>query len=240
MTINLRNAAILGAGLGSRLKSLTHSKPLLELQGMSLLSRTMNNLKEQNFSKIHCALREELLSAEDKNKLPQSPSIHYLFKNTESSLHTLGELIHSMEPNDKTLPEHLFITMADTILHQKDLTAFVAFCRNLEPEENAILTTPYIRDEKPLVVKLDSQNIVSSFGEAAKENSLVTSGIYCFSPLALSLVNPSINQGMHKMRNFLAHLVEKNQKIRGFVVEKTIDIDHPEDIDDALRFLGKA
>lgn len=193
----------------------------------------MRSLEKEGFAQIRCALRDELLSPEDKASLPKATNYKYLFVNTESSLHTLGEVAKAEQP----IQAPLFITMADTILKPVDLRAFVSFCRGLGPNESAILATPYVNDEKPLVVELSQDGYVSRFGGDAKENSVITSGMYCLSPAALTCLEPCLNAGMQKMRNFLAHLVEKNQKIRAFVVEKTIDIDHPEDLADAEKFL---
>lgn len=233
----LNNAAILGAGLGSRLQSITPSKPLLKIEGRTLLERLLSQLQEFGFSSLRCALRDELLSSGDKAALPRDGQ--YLFVNTESSLHTLGEVVQA-EKKMLAAKEALFVTMADTILRPQDFQAFIQFCRDLTLGESAILATPYVRDEKPLVVETNKDGIVTRFGSELREDSLVTSGMYCLSAQALHAVEPCLASGMHKMRNFLSHLVEKNQKIRVFVVEKTIDVDHPEDLQDALRFIDEA
>ncbi len=204
-----------------------------------MLDRLVGQLQQLGFSSVRCALREELLSADDKASLPQAPQTKYLFVNTESSLHTLGEIAKAELPHLAT-ESALFVSMADTILRPQDFQSFVEFCRALAPGENAILATPYVRDEKPLVVEQNERGFVTHFGGELRAGSLVTSGMYCLSKEALEAAEPCLKMGTHKMRNFLAHLVEKNQKIRVFVVEKTIDVDHPDDLQDALRFIDEA
>jgi hypothetical protein len=44
-------------------------------------------------------------------------------------------------------------------------------------------------------------------------------------------------KGIQKMRNFLAELTSQGIPIKTFVVSKTIDVDHPSDLDKAAAFM---
>lgn len=220
---------ILGAGLGSRMKSETHTKPLAKLAGKTLLEHLLLRFEGSGITDIHCALREELLTAQDKTQLPPGP--RYLFVNTESSLHTLGALVESMGTQTPVL-----FTMADTVLRRSDLQDFVNFCRQLGPHESAILATPHVDDESPLWVHSSSQGLATKFGLPA--SGLVTSGMYFLQPQVMEIAKKKISEGTHKMRNFLASLAEQGIAIKTFVVAKTLDVDHPSDLEKAEEFLS--
>src|SRR5690606_38787566 len=115
-------------------------KPLAPIAGKSLLAHLVRRLQDCGLETIECALREELLTAEDKRNLPAESGLKYLFVNTESSLHTLVELISSMGTNQGPV----LFSMADTILKTEDLLAFVRFCAALAPDESAVLVTTFI------------------------------------------------------------------------------------------------
>lgn len=219
---------ILGAGLGSRMQSNSRSKPLAKLGAYSLLDLMVSNINKIAPSSIHCALRDELTLASDKVGLPTG--VHYLYVNTESSLHTLKELILAMGTDQPVL-----FTMADTIILPADFQKFAQFCAALPLNTNAVLVTPFVDDEKPLWVQVDSENMVTNFG--ADPGPYVTSGMYYLSPLAMENALGCVEEGMEKMRNFLGNLVQKKVPIKTFVVSKTIDVDHPSDLEKAAIFL---
>lgn len=219
---------ILAAGLGSRIQELGTSKPLVELNGKTLLSRLIQSLREQNVGSIHCALRDELLSSEQKASLPPGPQ--YTFVNTESSLHTLGKLLGQMGKESSAL-----FSMVDTVLLPQDLRHFVEECYRLPPHYCAILATPHVDDESPLWVKIDDKNHAISFGK--EPTNLVTSGMYFLSPQAMEIAEKMIEGGTQKMRNFLGALAEAKIPIKTIVVSKTIDVDHPSDLKKAADFL---
>jgi len=231
MPENFFSFGILGAGLGNRIQELGKSKPLLKLNGKPLLERFFHLLEDQKVADIYCALREELLSPQDKKNLP--PGAHYSFVNTESSLHTLCELIQIMGKQKSAL-----FSMADTVLLPKDLRYFIEECYQLPPNYCAILATPHVDDESPLWVKIDQNSHAISFGK--EPTSLVTSGMYFLSPQAMEIAEKMLSQGTVKMRNFLGALAQESIPIKTIVVTKTIDVDHPSDLLKAADFLSSS
>lgn len=222
---------ILGAGLGSRLKAEAAAKPLARLNGSeTLLGLLLNRFKKAGAPEILCALRAELMTDELKATLPEVEGSRYLFKDTESSLHTLAELIRAFGKPAPTL-----FSMADTVMLPGDFEHFLAFCASLAPGECAVLATTFIDDEKPLYVRADGQGNVLSFG--SEPAPLVTSGMYFLQPEALEIALEMVDSGTHKMRNFLSGLAARGVPVKTFVVGKTIDVDHPSDLAKAAAFL---
>ncbi|RZA07937.1 MAG: hypothetical protein EOP11_06345 [Proteobacteria bacterium] len=221
---------ILGAGLGSRLQSRAKAKPLAEVSGKSLLAHLVSRLQAAGVEEITCALREELLSSADRASLPQAPGLRYLFVNTESSLHTLGALIEEMS----AAKGPAVFTMADTVLFPADLKLFIETAAVMPAGECAILATTFVEDEKPLWVTLDERGYTKKFGGEAGD--CITSGMYALSPQAMNIAMENIAAGKSKMRNFLADLAERQVAVKSVVVAKTIDVDHPSDLDMAEAF----
>jgi len=233
-TTTLR-VGILGAGLGSRLQDASGAKPLARLGRHSLLELLLERFRHANASEIFCALRAEQFSAGMREALPRASGISYLFVNTESSLHTLAELIRFSDPARGPV----LFTMADTVMLPDDFERFLSFCARLGPGENAVLATTFVDDEKPLWLRTDGAGRVTSFGGSGTGEA-VTSGMYFLQPEAMRLALAEVEAGTHKMRNFLSKLALGGSAIKSFVVSKTIDVDHPSDLEKAATFLTKA
>ena len=229
---NKFRVGILGAGLGSRLNTSAGAKPLAPLlDGKSLLELLLGRLQKNGVPEIACALRAEQISRDMRPFLPRAPGLSYLFIDTESSLHTLAELIRKLGP----AAGPVLFTMADTVMLPADFTRFLAFCSSLASGESAVLLTAFVDDEKPLWVDVDGQGLVTRFG--AEKGKFVTSGMYFLSPSAMALALEEVASGTHKMRNFLSKMAERKFPIKSFVVTKTIDVDHPSDLEKAAQFL---
>lgn len=231
----MKKAIILAAGEGSRLKSLTPFKPLLLINNTPLLEITMSNLQIHTFSSTHIIFNSKEKSM-DFNKLPSlaKKNVHYFFKDTISSLHSLQQAIRKIKLESN---EHIFVSMVDSIVSPNDAKNFIQFCHSLNSDESAILVTRHIDDEKPLTLKVGDNGHVSCFQCATDDETLVTSGVYCFSSSIIPHLENMINNGQEKMRNFLSILLEVGHPIRVFEVEKTLDIDRPEDLKSALSFI---
>ncbi len=222
---------ILGAGLGSRLNSNAGAKPLAKIENKSLLEMLLARFLENGATEILCALRHEQLTNSMRDSLPRPAGVSYIFKDTESSLHTLAELIRHLGANKGPV----LFTMADTIMLPGDFERFLAFCNELEPEESAVLLTSFVDDEKPLWASVSQEGLVTGFG--AEPTSAVTSGMYFLSPQAMEMALELLNSGTSRMRNFLAKLAERKVRVKSFEVTKTIDVDHPSDLEKAAAFL---
>lgn len=231
----MKKAAILAAGEGSRLKSLSPFKPVLKVQGVALLELTLKNLQFHHFDKISLIFNESEKEM-DFSLLPSLKilPIDYFFKTTKSSMHSLHEVSKKLEIKPG---EHFFVSMVDSIVMPKDITEFYQFCEKLKSNESALMVTPFIEDEKPLTLKINDNNYITEFQCPITSGTLITSGIYYFSSDVLPLLSSMIENGQDKMRNFLTELVKQNHKIKAFIVDKTLDVDRPEDIKSVEKFL---
>jgi len=231
----MKKAAILAAGEGSRLKTITNFKPLTNINGTPLLELTLQNLHFHDFSSTHIIFNHEEKSM-DMKRLPSlmQRHIHYFFKSTPSSMHSLFEVTKKLKLNQG---EHFFVSMVDSIVAPEDSRRFLNFCATLPPDESALLVTRYIDDEKPLTLKTDDAGFIRTFQCPIDSDVLITSGVYYFSSNIITVLEDLIKEGHSKMRYFLSALIERNYKIKAFEVQKTLDIDRPEDIVSASEFL---
>lgn len=234
----MKKAAILAAGEGSRLKSITSFKPIVKINGTPLLELTLRNLHFQNFKKISIIFNEDEKEM-DFSLLPAlvSSKINYFFKTTPSSMHSLYEVTKKLELKKG---EHLFVSMVDSIVQPNDALAFQQFCCNIDKDESALLVTSFIEDEKPLTLKTNLHGFITEFQCPVIEGTLITSGVYYFSENIVPVLNEMIEMGQTKMRNLLTELIKRGHKIKVYEVKKTLDIDRPEDIESAGVFLKES
>ncbi len=227
-------AAVLAGGLGERLQK-HGKKALIAIQGRPLLERAVSGLRQAGAGTVWVALNESLKTqALDTVPALSSSGVESFFVDTPSSLHTLWEVI-------RKLPEgrgHLMVTTVDTIVRSKDLADFVTYCRRLQWFESAVMTTAFIDDEKPLyAIEGGSHRILGFSNEPAESNSVITSGIYCFSLEQRHLLETCMETGVQRLRNFLTRAVDNGHAYYSFRVEKTLDVDREEDIRAAQEFL---
>lgn len=231
----IKKAAILAAGEGSRLKSICEFKPMISICGKPLVERVMDRLLSLGVEEIVVAFN----SHEKKMNwelLPsfKRPEVRTIFVDTPSSMHTLYEVLKELKPQKE---DHILASMVDTIVKEKDFLAYFETLGNLKSNESCLLVTPFIDDEKPLTVKLNQQNIIEGFNCPIVQGTVVTSGMYGLSGAIFPHLEKELASGTHKMRNFLASLLPAGHTLKGFSVEKTLDIDRPEDVKTAEDFL---
>lgn len=231
----IKKAAILAAGEGSRLKSICEFKPMIPICGTPLVERVMERLLSLGVEQIVVAFN----SSEKKmnwDLLPSfnRPEVKIIFVDTPSSMHTLYEVLKELKP---TKEDHILASMVDTIVKEQDFLYYFKNIEQLKSNESCLLVTPFIDDEKPLTVKLDEQNNIKSFNCPIEKGTVVTSGMYGLSGIIFAHLETELAAGTHKMRNFLSSLIPTGHTLKGFVVEKTLDIDRPEDVKVAENFL---
>ncbi len=231
----IKKAALLAAGDGTRLLTISPFKPIVPVNGIPLLELTLKNLQFNQFNKISLIFNENE-KAMDLTLLPslKTLNIDYFFKATISSMHSLFEVSQKLEIKTG---EHFFVSMIDSILRPKEAQEFHKFCTSLNFDESAIIVTSFIEDEKPLTLKADQNGYITEFQCAIDDDVLITSGVYYFSSDVLPLLDEMILAGQTKMRNFLTELVKRNHKIKIFKIAKTLDVDRPEDIVSAEKYL---
>jgi len=126
----------------------------------------------------------------------------------------------------------MLITTTDSIYIPGTLTDLLAYSANLSQGEMILGVTSFIDDEKPLYAALDQEGYITALGE--KQTSYVTTGVYLMPPGAFSMGK---GRTFPALRKFLGFLLENGVKCRGFNMGKSLDVDRPEDIIEAEKFI---
>jgi len=230
--------AIIAAGEGSRLKKegIPISKPLVEIGGVALIDRIINNAEKNSISEVVCIINEE--SDDVYNHIKNTPygiPVKVKVKSTPSSLHTLYEL-------KDFINEPFLMGTVDSIFVPEEYKKFVNYCsnsasNNSENSPDVILgITNYIDDETPLCVELEG-NMIKSFHNEKSYHKWATGGVYYFKPNVFPFAQKAIESGIFRLRNLLNMLLKEGLLVEGFKFSKIIDIDHSKDIIEAEKFL---
>ena len=236
--------AIIAAGNGSRLakEGITVPKPLVQINGETLIDRLIRVFCNNNATEIVVVCNEEMtdvathLAHIQQHKLKdKNTTLRFIAKSTPSSM-------HSFEAISKWLTNEPFVlTTVDTIFNENEFKTYIdAFTKAIENGVQAYMgVTPFVDDEKPLYVGTDNNlNITGFYDQNIHNCSYISGGIYGLHPKTLQTLHHCIEQNNSRMRNFQRALIADGYKTIAHVFTKVIDIDHAADIEKAEIFLN--
>ncbi|RHJ90506.1 nucleotidyltransferase family protein [Parabacteroides bouchesdurhonensis] len=228
--------AIIAAGEGSRLvqEGVKCPKPLVKLNGTTLIDRLIDVFLRNEASSISIIVNEEMTEVQEYLNALQLPVPFYLLvKSTPSSMHSFYELSRYLD-GDKVC-----LTTVDTIFKEDEFSGYIHTFQKEHHLDGLMAVTDFIDDEKPLYVKTDRNLMIQNFLDKADNNECkyVSGGIYCLKRSGLSVLNNAIDQGMSRMRNYQRQLIAEGLKLQAYPFGKIIDVDHADDILKAEQFL---
>ena len=224
------HALVLAGGEGSRMAAdgVAAPKALVELGGRPQLVRLLETCLELGSPTATCLIRDDVPAgapgAEPWAHLP-AERVRVLRCHTLSSLHTLVEGLARLPAGP------VFCTMVDTVMPRTEWRrAYDAMERALAGgADAALLTTPFIDDEKPLYVRVDPAGRVREVGPTPMEPLAVTGGVYAFGPRARSAAAAALLAGHARMRALL-EILTHDQVVVAVETAKVIDLDHRSDL----------
>jgi NDP-sugar pyrophosphorylase family protein len=230
------NLGIIAAGDGQRLKDegVIEPKPLIKIQGKTLLERVIDVAVRYRFNSCNLIInerfKEEILASgilENYGDL----KINCIFKSTPSSLHSLNEL-------KLFLSDDSFCLMTiDSIYREQELGEFIKSAGEDDLNDGLIAVTDYIDDEKPLRAGITDDNRITGFGDEFKSSGFVTGGIYFFKKGIIEYTDAALENNKVKLRIFLQYLIESGVKLKAVPFSKIIDVDHKSDLAAAEKYL---
>lgn len=228
--------AILSAGEGSRLRDegVSLPKPLIPIGGVPMIERLVSLYAQCGATKIAIIVNENSeLVISKLQTLAESYPIEYMVKSTESSMHSLYELLPLLDDAPFCL------STVDTIFSPSSFRDYIAqFC--MDDDCDALMAlTDYIDDEKPLYASVDATGRVVGYYSKSDSCNLISAGIYCLKSSCIPILRRCVDTGLHRMRAFQSSLVEAGLKIQGYNIGKVIDVDHITDIESAELLLRK-
>lgn len=232
----VKNGAILAAGTGSRMKEYYGSlpKPLIELNGVSLIERVIGGMVYAGITNVFCITNNKFSHVEAfvKRRHPNL-NIRFIIKNTESSMHSLYELKEHLQG------DNFLLSMVDSIMPLEDIKRLINKAGDNKSADMVLGIANAGNDENPLFVEVDKDDRIISIGEDTGKSNLVTAGIYLCRPSILEPLEYSIKNNISRMRNFLRYLVINNYLLYSHYINCAFDIDDKEDIIACERMLVK-
>lgn len=228
--------AIIAAGEGSRLaqEGVKWPKPLVQLNGTTLIDRLINVFLKNEATSISIIVNEEMTEVQEHlQKLELPVPFYLLVKSTPSSMHSFYELSHYLDSDSVCL------TTVDTIFKEEEFGGYIQEFLKETQLDGLMAVTDYIDDEKPLYVDTDKDLMIRGFLDKQGEPACtyISGGIYCLRRPGLKVLNNAIEQGMSRMRNYQRQLIAEGLKLKAYPFSKIVDVDHAEDIKKAEEFL---
>ena len=230
---------IIAAGDGNRIKEEGSilPKPLLEIQDKPMIGRLISLMEDCGANSISIIVNSDMPDVAeylDTLRGHLECGLKVALRKTESSMHTMHELLKLMQPQDKFI-----VTTVDTIFHGEDFFPYVnEFKKDSFSLDGLMGVTDFIDDEKPLYVDVDSKMQITGYLDIPHDNiRYVSAGIYGLRPSAIPVLEECVAKGVTRMRNFQRALIENGLKLDAYNLGKVIDVDHFSDIEKADIFL---
>ncbi len=227
-------AGIIAAGLGERLirGGIATPKPLVPVGGEPMLGRVIRAAARLGVSAVACIVNDLNPAVADYiHSTPWPIPMELLVRTTPNSM----ESFLALEPMLSQEPFLLFTV--DAVVSQATLAGFVRQALNQPEAAGVLAVTTFVDDEKPLWVALDQKTRITALGSAACPTPFVTAGFYYFLPRVFEVKSLAHSRNLTALRQLLGLLLERGYPLHGLRVSKTVDVDHPEDIEKAEAFL---
>lgn len=225
--------AIIAAGEGSRLKEegITAPKPLVKINGETLLERLIRIFLNNHAESISLIINEEMKEVQEfvaQIKLPVP--FHCVVKSTPGSMHSFAALAPYLNSGK------FILTTVDTIFHENEFANYVGTFESDDTLDGLMAVTDYIDDEKPLYISTDKALTITGFHDKNTDCKYISGGIYGLMPNAINVLHHCMENGKLRMREFQRELVYSGLNLKAMPFSKIIDVDHAGDIQKAEEF----
>jgi NDP-sugar pyrophosphorylase family protein len=234
-------AGILAAGRGERLRRGSPDlKPLVKVGGETLIERVLKSMAEAGATEVVVIINEESGAVREHVMKTEWPfGLEWIIETTPSSMHSFLRLVEALAANGSAGP--FLLSTVDTVASPQTYAHFIAEARRLENASMILALTSPGDDEKPLLVRMaPGDSRVTAIGEAAAPSESATAGVYAVRPIILREAETARREGIDALRKFLGHLLERGYPLAGIPIPRSIDVDHPADIETAEAFLRSA
>ena len=229
-------AGIIAAGDGTRLQA-SHPaliKPLIPIAGSPLCHWVAGSLRGAGIQSI------TLLHNSRGRGVPESlqkafPGLRWSFldRDTASSWESFRLVARSLAGRAASF----IMSTVDALIPPEEVARFAREAGESSARA-ALALTSFVDDEKPLWADLNDQGLIEALGEKSLKRSSVTCGLYYMtSELALEMP-PAASHA--SLRSYWGALVSARVPVAGVLLSKTMDVDRPQDVQQAEAFLKEA
>jgi NDP-sugar pyrophosphorylase family protein len=225
-------AGIIAAGEGSRLAAAQPGvpKPLIPVGGRPLAYWVMDGLVAAGAERVTVLTnsRGGEVAPSIAREFP-SVQIDPLTADTASSFESFRLVcLRAAEA-----AEQFLVSTTDALIPASEVARFWRQCRE-EDGEIGLALTAHVDDEKPLWADVTKDGRVSALGPSCRDKSAVTCGLYYMTRLAVKRLPAADSH--RRLRDFLTAQAAAG-RVRGVLLNKTLDVDRPEDLAAAENFL---
>lgn len=231
-------AGLIAAGLGERLQAggIDTPKPLVRVAGTPLVDHVLDAVAAAGIAEVACIFNAEPAADAVESHCRArggGPRLTIVRRTTPSSMESLFTLAPHLGP------ERFLLLTVDAVFAPAVLRAFLAAAAR-HPDADAVLAvTDFIDDEKPLWAALDGDGRLTALGAAAAGSGWITAGFYVLHPRVFTAVDAARRAGFTALRQFLAHLLARGDRLFGAPIGKTVDVDRPQDVVAADAFVRR-
>ena len=175
---HLLRAGLLAAGRGKRLRTQSALKPLVKVDGQTLIKRVLLSMAEAGVSEVIVIINEDSLAVRDHVTASQWPfAIRWIVETTPSSMHSFLRVVETLAAEGDDGP--YLLSTVDTVAGAQTFARFVAEARRHEDAAVILALTSPGDDEKPLLVRCAPGNSrIIAIGAAAVPSDHATAGVY--------------------------------------------------------------
>jgi len=237
------DGAILAAGAGMRLRPATDGipKPLVEIDGVSMLERQAIALLAAGAGKVTAVINSETARLLDRPRAAALP-IHIVVRDTASSMESLLTLGEVLEKASAPEPRLTLFATVDTVVPQAELNRFAdaaidAISHPIAGSFDGVLGVVRWRgDKRPLFATVAADGLITALGDDTAD--LVTAGVYMLSHRIFDLAPIARACGLDALRRFLVLAIESGRRLSAIELRDVIDIDEGGDLADARALLS--
>jgi NDP-sugar pyrophosphorylase family protein len=226
-------------------------KPLVSISGRPLVSRVLASIAETAPSEVAIIINDDSQTVRDAVREYHWPfRIDWIIETTPSSMHSFLRVVDTLARDGSAGP--FLLSTVDTIAAPGAYRSFAATAAAIDADVVLAVNQPG-HDEKPLLVRLDEGGWVTSLGDPLSPDGCIpgdmsttdrapspvfaTAGFYMVRPSILGEAEAARSAGFPALRIFLAHLLARGFRLAAVPVGRSVDVDHPVDIDAAEQFL---
>jgi NDP-sugar pyrophosphorylase family protein len=215
-------------------------KPLVKIAGETLIERVLKSMSEAGATDVTVIINEDSRAVRDHVAKREWPfPLGWIIETTPTSMHSFLRLVETLAADGN--PGPFLLSTVDTVAGAQTYPRFMAEARRLEHASVILALTSPGNDEKPLLVRMaPGDSHVVAIGEAAAPSEYATAGVYAVRPIILREAEAARREGIDALRRFFGRLLDRGYQIAGIPIPRSIDVDHPADIETAEVFLRSA
>lgn len=231
-------AAILSAGKNRRLTTIRKPKGLIELEGQTLLERTLFNLDRLGYKELFCVIRRDAVKLEHfLKRLGLGSKLTIVKRNSRNPLYSQMALSRHVKDGG------ILTFNVDAFYQMKDLEQFTEKMRDaryLRGKDMIMWGYRYNPEiDDPAFMKLSSDYQVVDYGKDLSPTKYVFGQVRYCSARILHLNSELFRQRIYRMKKYIKYLIRRKYHIYAYITDHDVyDIDTPQDLMQVKELVG--